>query len=175
VSRIVVLNGTSSSGKTSIARAFQELAPGTFLNFSIDSILYALPPSTLERMKRGEERAGKELVRAFYACVRAIADEGVDLVIDHALTTESEATMLAAATQSHRTLLVGIDCPVDVLNERERQRGDRRVGMAAAQAERVHQWLEYDLRVDSSRVSPEEAARQIVALLTSSGSRARSI
>jgi chloramphenicol 3-O phosphotransferase len=39
VATIVVLNGTSSSGKTSIARAFQEAAPSLFLNFSIDSVL----------------------------------------------------------------------------------------------------------------------------------------
>lgn len=165
---IVVLNGTSSSGKTAIARAFQEIAPGTFLNFSIDSILYTLPPSVVARLERGERPADirlPELVRAFYACVRELAALGHDLVIDHAVTSREEAEMLAAAVASHRTLFVAIDCPVDVLEERERQRGDRRIGMAAAQYERVHQWLDYDLRIDSSRVGAEEAARLIVSAL----------
>ncbi len=167
MARIVVLNGTSSSGKTSIARAFQERAPGVFLNLSIDTILYALPPGVLERMKRGEDRAGPEIVRAFYACVRELAALGLDLVIDHAVTSQAEAEWLAAAVQSHDTLLVGLDCPVDVLAERERQRGDRRPGMAGAQCERIHRWLAYDLRIDTSAIDPEEAARQIVAALES--------
>jgi chloramphenicol 3-O phosphotransferase len=162
---IVVLNGTSSSGKTSIARAFQELAPRVFLNFSIDSILYALPPSLVAQLERGEAAAPRELIPAFYACVRELAALGHDLVIDHAITSRAEADMLATAVQSHRALLVAIDCPVDVLIEREQARGNRRLGMAEAQSTRVHQWLEYDLRIDSSQMSVEEAARKIVELL----------
>lgn len=167
MARVVVLNGTSSSGKTSVARAFQELAPGRFLNISIDTILYTLPPSTLARMQRGEERAGPELVRAFYACVKELAALGLDLVIDHAVTTQAEADLLHDAVREHDALIVGLDCPSEVLAERERQRGDRRAGMAVAQCERIHRWLSYDLRIDTSVVAPEEGARRIVAALTS--------
>jgi chloramphenicol 3-O phosphotransferase len=167
VATVVVLNGTSSSGKTTIARAFQEAAPRLFLNFSIDSILYALPPAIVERLKRGEATDLRflELVRGFCACVRELLALGHDLVIDHAVVTEAEAELLKAAVEGHRVLLVGLDCPVEVLAERERMRGDRRLGLAAMQCERIHQWLEYDLRIDSGRVSAEEAARVIVAAL----------
>lgn len=169
---VVVLNGTSSSGKTTIARAFQEIAPRVFLNFSIDSILYALPPASLERLRRGEP-AGEvrflELVRGFCACVRELLALGHDLVIDHAVTTRAEAELLLEAVRSHRTLFVGLDCPAEVLTERERLRGDRRPGLAAAQCERIHQWLRYDLRIDSARMSPEEAARRIAAALHDPG------
>ena len=157
---VVVLNGTSSSGKTTIARALQEIAPRLFLNFSIDSILYTLPPSVLQQLTRSDPRF-LELVRAFCACVRELLELGHDLVIDHAVLSQPEAEMLKAAVEGHQVLLVGLDCPVDVLVERERSRGDRRPGLAAAQCERIHRWLEYDLRIDSGRVSPEEAARVI--------------
>jgi chloramphenicol 3-O phosphotransferase len=166
VSRIVVLNGASSAGKSAIARAFQELAPGVFLNFSIDTILYTLPASTVARLERGEEKADPELVRAFYACVAALASLGHDLVIDHAIVSEREAELLRAAVGSHRTLFVALDCPPEVLAERERQRGDRRIGMAAAQFERVHRWLTYDLRIDTSATTPEAAAQRIVTALS---------
>ncbi|HEV7919645.1 MAG TPA: AAA family ATPase [Thermoanaerobaculia bacterium] len=162
---VVVLNGTSSSGKTTIARAFQELAlPRTFLNFSIDSILYTLPPSVVSRLEAGSP-APINLVPAFYACVRELASLGHDLVIDHAITSRAEADLLLAAVASHRVLLVGLDCPLDVLAARERARGNRRVGMAAAQCERVHRWLEYDLRIDSGRVEAGEGAGMIAAAL----------
>lgn len=168
VATAVVLNGASSSGKTSIARAFQELAPRVFLNFSIDSVLLALPPSALARIASGADISDLEyprLARAFHACVRQLLDLGHDLVIDNAITARYQADLLIAALSEHDVLMVGIDCPVDVLGERERRRGDRREGLAAQQCERIHLWLLYDLMVDTSTVSAEDAAAKIVESL----------
>jgi chloramphenicol 3-O phosphotransferase len=125
----------------------------------------------LERSQRGEESAAAirytELVQGYYACVRELAALEHDLVIDHAVTTRAQAELLVNAVQSHRTLLIGLECPVDVLTLRERERGDRRIGLAAGQCERIHQWLEYDLTIDTSRTEPQEAARQIISALAS--------
>jgi chloramphenicol 3-O phosphotransferase len=168
VAKVIVLNGTSSSGKTTIARAVQELAPRRFLNFSIDSILYTLPPRDLERIVRGgssDDLADlhlPQLVRAFYACVRQLLELGHDLIVDHAVTAAYHRELLGEAIASHEVLLVGLDCPPEILRERERARGDRRLGMAEVQAARIHTLLEYDLRIDTSMTSPEEAAARIV-------------
>jgi chloramphenicol 3-O phosphotransferase len=167
---VIVLNGTSSSGKTSIARAFQELAPRTFLNFSIDSILSALPRSAIERIAASEDISDlrvPELVRAFYACVRELLALGHDLIVDHAVTAEYHAELLRAATAGHDVMLVGLDCPPDVLRQREQERGDRRIGMAEQQHARIHALLQYDLFLDTSTMSPEEAAARIVGRLVS--------
>ena len=164
----VVLNGTSSSGKTTIARAFQEIAPRLFLNFSIDSILYALPHSAIDRIKRGDDISDlrlPELVRAFYGCVRQLLDLGHDLVIDHAVTARYHAELLRDAIASHDALLVGLDCSAAVLREREQSRGDRRVGMAEQQQTTIHSWLEYDLLIDTSNITAHDAAIRIVEAL----------
>lgn len=165
---VIVLNGASSSGKTTTARAFQDIAPRRFLNFSIDNILYALPDRDLQRIRSGDDITDlrlPDLVRAFYACVKQLLDLGHDLVIDHAVTASYHVELLDAASAGHERLLVGIDCPPDVLREREQQRGDRRPGMAEQQAARIHALLNYDLKLDSSAMQPGEAAREIVRLL----------
>lgn len=165
---VVVLNGTSSSGKTTIARAFQERAPSLFLNFSIDSILYALPPSALDRIVGGADISDlrlPELVRAYYGCVRRLLDLGHDLVIDHAITAQYHVDLLREATEGHRVLLVGLDCAAEILNEREKARGDRRVGLAAQQLATIHELLRYDLFIDTAAVGPEEAAARIAGHL----------
>jgi len=165
---VIVLNGTSSSGKTTIARAFQEIAPRLFLNFSIDSILSTLPQSAIERIVRGDDLSDlryPELARAFHACVRQLLDLGHDLIIDNAVTARYQAELLQATTQSHDVLLVGLDCPASVLRDREQKRGDRRLGLAEQQQSGIHSWLTYDLRIDTSTVSPEEAAALIVQAL----------
>jgi chloramphenicol 3-O phosphotransferase len=166
---VVVLNGTSSSGKTTVARAFQNLAPGLFLNFSIDSILYALPQRDLDRITGGADVSDLDiaaLVRAYYACVRRLLDLGHDLVIDHAVTARYHAEHLLAAVSSHRVLMVGLDCSAEVLLQRERERGDRRAGMALAQLAHIHSWLQYDLRFDTSEMPADEIARRIVQELS---------
>jgi chloramphenicol 3-O phosphotransferase len=162
---VVVLNGASSSGKTTVARAFQELAPDLFLNFSIDAILYALPPDALDRIRTGADIADlhlPELVRGFYACVRELLALGHNLIIDHAVTAPYHAALLHAAIAGHDALLVGLDCPAEVLRRREADRGDRRPGLAEQQRSRVHSLLTYDLFFDTSELRAEEIARGIL-------------
>jgi chloramphenicol 3-O phosphotransferase len=168
VATVIVLNGTSSSGKTTLARGFQEIAPRLFLNFSIDSILAALPRSALDRIEKGADISDlrlPELVRAFYACVGQLLALGHDLVIDHALTARYHVEALLEATEGHEVILVGLDCARDVLRERETRRGDRKNGLADQQIESIHRWLEYDLIVDTAAVSPAKAASEVMSVL----------
>lgn len=168
VATIVVLNGTSSSGKTTLARAFQESAPSLFLNFSIDSVLYALPPSVIERMIAGAPNPNvgfDDLVAGYYACVRELAAHGYDLIIDNAITSRVHAEQLVRAVDGHSVLMVLVSCPEDILRERERARGDRRPGLASKQIGDIARWLEYDLKIDTSLVSPEAGARRILEML----------
>jgi len=62
--------------------------------------------------------------------------------------------------------MVGLDCPAEALIQRERERGDRRPGMAVAQREHIHSWLEYDLLIDTSTAPAHEIAEQILAKLS---------
>jgi chloramphenicol 3-O phosphotransferase len=64
-------------------------------------------------------------------------------------------------------LLVGVVAPLDTLEERESARGNRIRGEARAQIDVIHRDIEYDLTVDTARLSPEECARAILAALLS--------
>jgi chloramphenicol 3-O phosphotransferase len=56
---------------------------------------------------------------------------------------------------------VGLFASLDVLEERERQRGDRRIGLARWQFARVHQDITYDLQIDTTTGTPAENAQTI--------------
>jgi chloramphenicol 3-O phosphotransferase len=56
---------------------------------------------------------------------------------------------------------VGVFAPLDVLEARERERGDRTIGLARWQYDRVHTGKSYDLEVDTSRTSAMECAKTI--------------
>jgi chloramphenicol 3-O phosphotransferase len=166
---VILLNGTSSSGKTSIAKALQErLLPRIFLNFSIDSVLYALPPSALKRMTSGQDISDLNfwnLVRSYYGCANALARQGNNLILDDAVTEEGVAKELMASIGGFRTCLVGVHCDLTELTRRERGRGDRTIGEAEWQFAKVHQHLRYDFEVDSTRESVGELAGDIVGYL----------
>lgn len=49
VPTVVVLNGGSSSGKSSLTRELQPLLPGTWLRFSVDTLIDACPPQLLSQ------------------------------------------------------------------------------------------------------------------------------
>jgi chloramphenicol 3-O phosphotransferase len=56
---------------------------------------------------------------------------------------------------------VGLFAPLTVLEARERARGDRLLGLARWQFDRVHRDVVYDLEIDASAASPLENARMI--------------
>ena len=60
-------------------------------------------------------------------------------------------------------LWIGVRCESAVAAGREIARGDRVVGMAASQAEVVHQGVVYDLQVDTTHTEALECARAITA------------
>ncbi len=162
---IIVLNGPSSSGKTSIARELQELLPNYVLNFSIDSILYSLPPSALKRMTTGQKNPGLDYFKleiGYYKCARVLADAGHSLVLDNAVITETAAKELYANFSELKLIVIGVICSTIELDRREKRRGDRTLGEAASQQATVHKYLKYDFTVDSSSSTPKEIAEEII-------------
>ena len=63
--------------------------------------------------------------------------------------------------------LIGIHCPLEVVEQRERDRKDRTLGQARAQYDVIHKYTEYDLEVNTSLLSTEQCAQQIIERLQS--------
>lgn len=165
MSLIIVLNGTSSSGKTTLARALQERAGRSLLNFSLDTVLYTLPPRELARLTRGDDLVDvpyDSLVAGHFACVKELARAGLSLVVDTAVTARRRAEQLVEAVGGQDVLLVGVECPVEILERREAARGDRRAGLARAQSRTIHRWLRYDVVVNTEAAAPEDNALSIL-------------
>lgn len=167
--QVILLNGASSAGKTSIAKELQELLlPDLYLNYSIDSILYALPPSVLKRMTTGQDLSDlnyRALVESYYASAQALVAKGNRLIMDDAVTDADIAALLMSSLRNSGLFIVGVHCSLDELNRRERERGDRTLGEAAGQFLKVHQFLKYDLEVDTTGPAPKSLAQKILQSL----------
>jgi chloramphenicol 3-O phosphotransferase len=139
--RVIVLNGVSSSGKSSIARALQAQFPDAWLTMRIDDLIAAMPEWIMTRVAGiafepdGRVRVGAEFARLEQAWMRgvaAMARAGAGVIVDDVwLSGAASQARWRAALGDVATLWVGVHCDPAVLAERERARGDRIIGMAA--------------------------------------------
>jgi len=180
---IVILNGTSSSGKTALARALQARWPSPLLHLGTDTMLQMLPASYVgmkpsagegvEFVDDTDERGpivrvrsgpvGRKLEASFARAARVLAEDGHDLVLDVVLFDRASLPSYVRALHGHPTYLIGVQCETAVLEARELARGDRFQNLARAQLRSVHEFREYyDLDLDTTSSTPHDLAQSIL-------------
>jgi chloramphenicol 3-O phosphotransferase len=174
VTQVIVLNGTSSSGKSGIVKCLQAILPDPWLSLGVDMLILATP-TTSPTSATGIEFGGGEVVvgpefraleAAWMAGVAEMARAGARVIIDDVFLSGAAAQRRwRAALGSLDVLWVGVHCDLAVAEGREIARGDRIVGMAASQAGQVHQGVAYDFEVDTTHAEALECARAIAARL----------
>jgi chloramphenicol 3-O phosphotransferase len=181
---IILLNGTSSAGKTTLAKALQDALPTPYLVIGIDTVVFALPNRYVneaaywQQVYRYTYREGRisgitiepygdRLVRGMHRAVAGLARCGLDVVVDHVVSEPGWPADIEQAWAGLDVLRVGVVCPLEVAEERERARGTRTLGWARAHADVVHSLLCYDLTVDTSRSDPARCAAVIASALHS--------
>jgi len=175
--QIVLLNGVGSAGKGSIAKALQTITTEPFLHVEMDAFLDMLPEASWGRpdgiIFETVQDDGKpsvvitagplaeRMLRGMRHAVAAMAAEGNNLIVDEVLLEARKRREYEELLGAFEVFYVGVFAPLDVLEARERQRGDRMIGLARWQYGRVHKDMAYDLEVDTSRATPLECATLI--------------
>lgn len=173
--QVIVINGGSSSGKSGIVRCLQAVLPDPWLRIGVDDLIGALPPALTDagggiqvgqqgRVEIGEGFRAAET--AWTTGIAAMARAGAHVIIDDVfLGGASSQERTRALLDGLDVLWVGVHCDAAVAAGRETARGDRVSGMAASQAELVHEGVRYDVEVDTSRSEAVDCARTIAAHL----------
>ncbi|WP_328425714.1 phosphotransferase-like protein [Streptomyces sp. NBC_00443] len=156
---VVLLNGTSSSGKSSIARALLDVLDGTWFHLPVDAF---------HAMRGGSPLADEDLqaeidrtAKGFHRAVAGMAAGGNNLVVDYPLSRRWRLLDLLDLLVPEDTVLIGVRCPLPELERRERERGDRQPGLAALQFDQVHSHGPHDLDVHTDLLTPAECALHI--------------
>ncbi|MDO0930527.1 chloramphenicol phosphotransferase CPT [Streptomyces sp. DG2A-72] len=171
--QMIILNGGSSSGKSGIVRCLQAELPDPWLAFGCDSFVDALPA----RMQASDEgivfaadggvSVGAEfmaLQTAWMDGVAAMARAGARVIIDDVFLGGAGSQQGWQKTVDGLAVLwVGVRCESAVAAGREIARGDRVRGMAALQADVVHEGVSYDVEVDTTHTESLLCARTIAA------------
>ncbi|HEX2561286.1 chloramphenicol phosphotransferase CPT family protein [Phenylobacterium sp.] len=165
--KVILLNGASSAGKSSIAGAVQARIAEPFWHVSIDHLMGAgiLPR---ERIRSGEfpwSGMREAFFDGFHRSLPAYLEAGNNLLVEHIVETLAWRDRLLDLLSEQDVFFVGVHCPLEELERRELARGDRPVGDARRDFETCHLHMAYDLEVDS-REPPEANAALIIAAWT---------
>jgi chloramphenicol 3-O phosphotransferase len=172
---VVVLNGVGSVGKSSTARALQTIAARPLLHVAMDQFIEMAPPRLFGTedglrfepgVSDGRPSVGiatgpafERLMSGMRGAIAAMAAAGNDLVVDD--VWDGEEAEYRRLLIGHELRLVGLFAPLEVIEAREAARGDRELGLARWQYGRVHRGVAYDLEIDMTTKTPDEAAAAI--------------
>ena len=180
---IILLNGTSSAGKTTIAQALQEVMEAPYLHTGIDQFLIEHLPKRLLVYSDGvdpqaadgwlavfrddalaEVRIGPlgyEYLAGMYRAIAAFAAAGLNVIVDDVIYDERVLGLAVEILPPEQVFFVGIRCLLEVAERREIERGNRARGGARTFHPLVHRHAVYDCEVDSAASTPPACAREI--------------
>lgn len=164
--KIILLNGPSSSGKSTLCKAIQAQIDQPFLQFSLDFFMFkteVLPRRWDEKGEFSWKALRPQVFEGFYNCLPALARAGNNLIVEQITETQNQLHMLVERLEGFEVFYVGVHCPLPELIRREQLRGDRGTGDAKRDFETVHSFSNYDFEVDSMLPASENADRIIAA------------
>ena len=148
---IIFVNGTSSSGKSTLCKALQREMDTAFWHFSSDHLIEAgMHP--LARFKDGtftwsEHRP--KFFDAFHRSIAAFAHAGNNLLVEHIVESPEWAHQLAGLLAEIDVFVVSATCPANVRDSREISRRDRQIGEAIFHMP-TYEFVPHDIEIDTS-------------------------
>ena len=160
---VILLNGPSSSGKSTLSRALQErIAVEKNRQYGIISIDDFMKIATDETIYEDDVfEINEDMCRA----AAEILKESSGVIIDHVITSQRIFEQLVDLLGKFQIRTVHVSCPLEVLLQREQARGNRCIGSAESSYTYLYPQDGYDLTVDNAAMAPEENAALICGLL----------
>jgi chloramphenicol 3-O phosphotransferase len=183
---IILLNGTSSSGKTTIARRLQEKYPGVLLLYGLDTMVQTAFPEKCDYPPYDEkairvsaiEKDGLQVLKLkispyMYPVYRTavhfykmLSQQGYDLIVDEVLFDTNRITPFFEILSHEKVYFIGVKPEKNVVIRREQERGDRMPGLAAGLYDEVYNpAFTYDLTIDSGIMTPDQSADSILSYI----------
>jgi chloramphenicol 3-O phosphotransferase len=162
--RIVLFNGPSSSGKTTLTKAVSRRLPTPWLVLPVDLFHQIRTRPDADLTDRQWHDVFHRTRAAYHRALAGAASSGMDVLADHVLNEPWRLDDLLRLTVGIDVLLVLVTCSPMELRRRETTRGDRDPGSALAQRRLVFQHGDCDLTVDTT-YGPDEPTAAVLDLI----------
>jgi len=184
---VIILNGPSGSGKSSIQRELQTLMmPNLWIKLGIDNLFdKPMPDITLENLAFWQAenpirwvtttqdsaqnnvvtlftgQQGEKVAYGMNSAIAGYAKAGCNSIVDYIAYKQAWIDDLRTKLKDTQTYWIKIHIPLDVLEEREQARGTSPVGHGRSHYDTVYGDIVYDLTLDTSKLTAAECAQKI--------------
>ncbi|MCX5925437.1 MAG: hypothetical protein NT124_04075 [Candidatus Dependentiae bacterium] len=188
---IIILNGPSGSGKSSIQKEFQALMmPNLWIKLGIDNLFdQPMPDITPENMSfwqspnpirwvaESQDSAGNKIITlhvgqqgekvayAMNSAIAAYARTGCNIIVDYIAYDHKWLKDLENQCADIKTYYVAVEIPLEILEQREQARATSPMGHARSHYATVYGDKKYDLTVNSGTHTAREIAEQLMKLI----------
>jgi chloramphenicol 3-O phosphotransferase len=178
---IFLLIGTSSAGKSTLAKELQAILPEHFLSLGLDDVFRMVSPRwggglagplSYEGFRYEHAKAsvtirygsvGRVILEGMHQAVAAFARTGSNLIVDEMLLERQLLGAWAHALANYRTYLIKVHAPLVMLEQREV--GRRNPPGLSRGHYAVNDIPFYDRLVDTATTTATDAAQELVAWL----------
>ena len=165
MAQIILINGPSSAGKSTLANALHKAIDEPFLHFSFDVFIECnvIPMEKIRQEQIDWPTMRPQVFNGYHRCLQALASAGNNLIVDHINEQQSWLDDLVYLLADDDVFFAGVHCSVEELERREKARGDRRIGEARRDLEYVHSFSDYDFELNAERPLEDNVAKLIYA------------
>lgn len=178
---VIILNGTSSVGKSSIQKKLLEhFKNENVIPLKVDDYVDMLPRHLVGMTSKAAlgfqfyqpekdkydirvGRLGNLIIHQLHSDAKKLLLSGSSLILDHVILTKAWANEIedldSTGAQIFKFL---ITCGIQELSKREKLRGDRLIGLASGLKYVEKNIKKYDLIVNTSLLNPVEASNNIL-------------
>lgn len=180
---VIILNGTSAVGKSSIMRAFQAKHNDPWLGIGIDNFFVGVLPAKFYLEDKPEHRAvmqgiatedeqgklftlhigqqGQKIIKGMHRAIAAYAKAGNNVIVDYIMYDPEWHDDLISVLSGVPVIAVGVTASLPIVQQREKMRGTSPEGHARSIYNTVHQGWKYDLEINTDEMTPDQIADKI--------------
>jgi len=163
---ILFLNGVTSSGKTTLAKAIQKKADINFYALSNDAFQQMISAKFLRQ--NYWKHLSEAIIQAYHTA-KMMSDNGINIIFDGVLLDVDELKphyeKLMVILQESPLKMIEVFCPLDICRQRNIARGDREINQSDEQHVIMAENIKYDLSVNTSLYSADRCAEIILSAL----------
>lgn len=180
---VIILNGPSAVGKSSIMRAFQAKHKEIWLGIGIDNLFIGVLPPKFYLEDKPEHhvvmqgiatedtygklftlhigKEGQKVIKGMHRAIAAYAKTGNNVIVDYIMYDPTWLNDLKSALSGIHVVYIGVTASLPTLEQREKTRGTSPEGHARSVYETVHKGWNYDLMINTDELTPEQIVERI--------------
>ncbi len=183
---IILLNGCSLAGKSSISKALQIISEKPLLHLGVDTFIEVMPASYIGYGTKAAEGFhftstmvggtpitqietgcfGNDVIKSMHQVAKILVTSGLDLILDDGHMTADHLKHYIQVLWDLPVYFIGIHCDLPTLQEHELLRVDRAIGMARDQYTKVHTPPRFDdFENDTTHTSHFTCAKDILSFI----------